>query len=253
MKKTIPFLLALVMFGGAAASAAPLTSFDTIHVKAGKAGMRADKIEFRSSGGTGIHTLKSTNSSNTARTLTLPDATDTLVGKATTDTFTNKTLTSPTINGATLSGTIAGTPTLSGSGFVTAANIQSGSAKRQVQTIRLAPVTGAAADATVYRGIIAFGRAGTVTRITYGADTVPTSGTNVIAIEKNSFSGNTMLSTATVSLNSAPIATTATLTGTGADLGLTATQVIACEYNAGTQDVDAQNVYVSVEFEPTDF
>ncbi len=34
----------------------------------------------------------------TAKTLTLPDATDTLVGKSTTDTLTNKTLTSPVIN-----------------------------------------------------------------------------------------------------------------------------------------------------------
>ena len=44
----------------------------------------------------------------------MPAATDTLVGKATTDTLTNKTLTNPTINAAALSGTLSGTPTFSG-------------------------------------------------------------------------------------------------------------------------------------------
>lgn len=47
--------------------------------------------------------------SNTG-TLTLPTSTDTLVGRATTDTLTNKTLTSPTINSPTLTTPVLGTP-----------------------------------------------------------------------------------------------------------------------------------------------
>jgi len=67
-------------------------------------------------GTTGVKLSGSTSGTTTvvsgatagASVLTLPVATDTLVGKATTDTFTNKTLTSPTVNTPAISaGTLA--------------------------------------------------------------------------------------------------------------------------------------------------
>lgn len=56
------------------------------------------------SGATTAKTIDLVSSHTDDRVITLPNATDTLVGKATTDTLTNKTLTSPVLNG-TLSGT----------------------------------------------------------------------------------------------------------------------------------------------------
>ena len=51
----------------------------------------------------GFETTLTATDPTADQTITLPNATDTLVGRATTDTLTNKTLTSPTINGGTIS------------------------------------------------------------------------------------------------------------------------------------------------------
>jgi hypothetical protein len=66
-------------------------------------------LKFDVTGTTGI-TGTITTAFTTAKTLTLPDATDTLVGKATTDTLTNKTLTSPVINTATVASPVIISP-----------------------------------------------------------------------------------------------------------------------------------------------
>lgn len=58
------------------------------------------RINFDAAGTTGTRTTL-LSSQTTNKTLTLPDATDTLVGKTTTDTLTNKTLTTPVINSPT--------------------------------------------------------------------------------------------------------------------------------------------------------
>jgi len=58
-------------------------------------------ITFELNGATTAKTMTIVSSQTADRSLTLPDATDTLVGKATTDVLTNKTLTLPQINDTT--------------------------------------------------------------------------------------------------------------------------------------------------------
>jgi hypothetical protein len=70
------------------------------------------RIMFNASGSTTNTRTMLSSTQTVDRTLSLPDATDTLVGKATTDTLTNKTITGGILNGtlgATTPSTIAGT------------------------------------------------------------------------------------------------------------------------------------------------
>lgn len=225
----------------------PITMLDGFQVASGKVGIRSDKNEMRSSGGTGIATIKYVDSSNNNRTYTVPDS-----GADANYVMTEG---SQTINGAK---TFSSAPSITGG--LTAANIQSGSAKRELLTWHFAQnvATQTAADGTTYSAILYPGRAGTVKAITFGCVTAPIGGTDTLKVKKGSSGGNTMLNAA--SLDATTLAnnqaTAATLTATGADLQVAATGAnsgIYVEYAAGTQTTDAVDISVTVEFEPNDF
>ncbi len=94
------------------------------------------RIMFNAGGGTTNTRTMLSSTQTVDRTLSLPDATDTLVGKATTDTLTNKTLTSPTMTapvlGTPASGVLTnctgyvGTSTLVTTGALNSGSITSG-------------------------------------------------------------------------------------------------------------------------------
>ena len=87
----------------------------------------------------------------TAKTLTLPDATDTLVGRATTDTLTNKTLTSPALTTPTISTATTNGDILYGTGSGALARLGIGSSA-QVLTVASGLPAWATASAPSFSG-----------------------------------------------------------------------------------------------------
>jgi len=86
-------------------NAPELPVVDTTEIVKGSADA-TKKLRFEVDGNTTSVTGVLATAFTTAKTLTFPDATDTLVGKATTDTLTNKTLTSPIISTISNTGTL---------------------------------------------------------------------------------------------------------------------------------------------------
>lgn len=218
MKRYLTAALALFTFIFTCAlpsSADPITMLDGFQVQTGKVGMRADSVELRSSGSTGIAKLKFADSSANSPTITVPDS------------------------GSNASLILSGG---------TAYN----QAKKQAFTWSVNN-GGTLADGTTYKTLFCPGRAGLVTKISAIAGTAPIGGTSTIKVQKG-VGGNTCLSAASVDPTSLAdgVGAPLTLTSTAADITFTATNGFYLEWVTGTQTTDAATASITVEFEPDD-
>jgi hypothetical protein len=120
------------------------------------------RLMFNAAGGTTNTRTMLSSTQTVDRTISLPDATDTLVGKATTDTLTNKTLTSPT-----LTTPILGTPQSGTLSSCTGLPISTGvSGLGTGIATALAINTGSAGAPVLFNGALGTPTSGTVTNLT---------------------------------------------------------------------------------------
>lgn len=129
-----------------------------------------------------------------------------------------------------------------------------GAAKRVVVPVELCPETGSIAASTTYKGWACPGYAGKVVKVVALLQTAVTGGTGVMKVLKAASNGNTCLGTATFDATTlvANTATSLALTGTAADLAITAAQGIYLELVTGS-GASGANLTVFVIFELDDF
>lgn len=153
------------------------------------------------------------------------------------------------VTGATtLSSTLAVTGACTFSTPLTVAQVNSAIESKIIAV----PIVGTIADGTTYTLLVAPGRAGTVTKISIAAVTKPAGGTNTVEVLKNGTT--TMLVAATfdpTTITTDLVSQALSLTATGADLALVATDVIKIVWTAGTQTTDAVAPVITIEMNLT--